>query len=239
MGAWLGPALAVIRLWAVLRVQVAWRETLGIAWGWLALGLAVLLAPALGAVPVTATGVMDGAWLGVVWLGVAEFALGTLLGTVAALAAHALIGATTLQAIALRTSPTTWTALVSTIAASLAFGLGLHHTSLLGLGAMFERWPIGRPDLWLDPSLWSIDHVGRAARELSVLGLALATPVVLVVAVVEWTAACMTAGLSALACGPELAGLGRIVLALVALGAAWSAYPESWGSAVAGVLARE
>ena len=225
-----GLALVVVRLWAVLRAQVLWRAAVGPLWPVLAAGLAVAMAP-LVRPPALVPGPDPGEW--VLALGL-ELAAGTAWGIVVSLPANAVIGAGLSAARILRAPPRPLAALAVAVATATALALGLHHPLLEGLVASTEVLPVGDPSAAVALSgaeglTWAI----RGATALTLLGLALATPVLLCAAVVD-------VALGAVAAGPRPAAAvvdpvrrwARAALALVALGASWAAYGEVWARAV-------
>src|SRR5690606_16318714 len=168
--------LATVRLWALLRVQAGWRAAVGPVWEVVALVLAFVLAAPLsqaGAVATLSWGTLA-----------AEAALGTCLGLGLSLGGRAVVGAARWQADAFGVPPRAWTRLGAALAGVAAVGGGLHHAALAGLGHVVELWPLGRPDLWGMGDL-SVLALLDGARALLVLGLALATPVVLVAATAQ------------------------------------------------------
>lgn len=221
-------ALASVRLWALLRVQASWKAVLGRRWEWIAAALAIGLAGIAAAsgrlalVPVDTLGSLAIA-------AVFELALGSALGLAVALLGYALVGAAreAEHNLELRESSTLSTLL---LAASLAVGLslGLHRPLLAGLLGSFDAFALASPRAWMfasDPVTWLIERAAAATG----LALALATPVLLTRTVIElgvgslarpgFEAASLTAAI--------VPGL-RCAAALLALGAAWSAYPEAF-----------
>ncbi|PRQ07011.1 hypothetical protein [Enhygromyxa salina] len=224
-------ALASARVWAVLRVQASWRRLLGPSWVWIAAALAVVVAGLalvrgqLGAPAVSELGVL-GIWLGF------ELLLGSVLGLAVSLPGWALVGAAeqSEHALGLRADAGgSLSALM--IAASLAAGLslGLHAPLLAGLVGLFETFALADPGAWLPATealpAWLIARVAS----ITVLALALATPVLLTQALVQVCVVSLGRGGAeptdlVAAVAPAL----RLAAALVALGAAWSAYPEAF-----------
>lgn len=224
--AWGGLALVVLRVWAILRMQVMWHRIAPITWPWLAPGIAVMLAPlvtARTAVPAVAIGSPD-----FVAAAVLELGLGTVIGAVASLPGHALLGGATMQAGLLSSSSRPFVALVSAIAAAAAFGVGVHHAAIEALAQGVSRWPLGsappRGALGLATLLEALDA-------LLVLALAFATPVALVIAVVDVVTASVGRTPSSAMLARIVGSLGRTALALVALGASWDADPAAWARA--------
>jgi hypothetical protein len=226
-------ALASARVWAMLRVQASWRHAIGASWTWIAAALAVLIAGlALTRGQLGALAVDDIYVLGL-WLGF-ELLLGSVVGLAVSLPGWALIGAAdeSEAALELRADPDasgSLSALLVTASLAAGLSLNLHAPLCAGLLGLFDRFALARPREWL-PTLaqlpsWLIEQVAG----ISVLALALATPVLLTRALVQVCSISLGRGsvepadlLAALAPGLRLAA------ALVALGAAWSAYPEAF-----------
>jgi flagellar biosynthesis protein FliR len=227
-------ALASARLWACLRVQASWRQAIGTSWEWIA-----------GAV---AASVASVAWLGarldvtsmavdtlVIALGF-ELLLGSVLGLAISLPGWALVGAARESEAGLGVRGLEGEAASGSVArllvtASLAagLGLGLHAPLLAALLGTFERFPLARPSAWL-PALvelpaWLIDQCAA----FTVLALALATPVLLTRALVSLCVASLARRRGAAEALLAVLAPGlRLGAALVALGAAWAAYPEAF-----------
>ncbi|KIG15772.1 hypothetical protein DB30_05342 [Enhygromyxa salina] len=229
-----GLALASARVWALLRVQASWRRAIGPTWGWIAAALAVVVAGLAllrgqvgGQVGAPA---VDNPYVLGVWVGF-ELLLGSVVGLAVSLPGWALIGAgeQSEQALGLRgDAGASLSALV--VAASLAAGLslGLHAPLLAGLLGLFDRFALADPGAWL-PTLaalpgWLIQH----AAGITVLALALATPVLLTRAVLQVCVVSLGRGGGGADLVAALAPGLRLAAALVALGAAWSAYPEAF-----------
>jgi type III secretory pathway component EscT len=230
----LGPfALVAVRVFAIVRMQPLWSAALGAAW----IPVAAALAGVLGIVVVTDPGFVAPAdaslvvWVG---LGVLELVLGTVIGALASLPGHALLGAAGASAQLLRTAPRPFVGL--TVGISLTAGLtaGLHRPLIEVLTDSFRWLPAGVPSPWL--STPPVDLLGlllAALDGLLVLGLALVTPALLTTAVARFGVAAMARGPSpshALS-GAFDAWLG-VALALVALGASWAVYPHAWARAM-------
>lgn len=226
-------ALASARVWACLRVQASWRRVVGPSWAWISVVLAVVVAGLalvrgqLAAAPVPDLHVL-GLWLGF------ELLLGSVVGLAVSLSGWALIGAAdeSERGLGLRADADTggsFAALLVTASLAAGLSLGLHAPLCAGLLGLFDRFTLARPDEWL-PALallpgWLLEQV----TGITVLALALATPVLLTRALVQLCVVSLGRGdagsadlLAALAPGLRLAA------ALVALGAAWSAYPEAF-----------
>ncbi|MEZ4450762.1 MAG: hypothetical protein R3B09_14870 [Nannocystaceae bacterium] len=221
-----------VRLFALLGLQVVWQRQLGELWwavsGTLALSLAGALTLAAPPIGEAAASIDVDVWI----RGAAmEATFGGVLGLLAALPGVALLGAAGESPRGLglgRRSPVEPMILAMVLASSL--GLGLHRPLLLGLRELALAHPAGAPfDGALLVELLERGGVALVAAldRLLVVGLALATPVLLTRAVVE---------LGAALCGApegqgELRPLWRWVAvgaALCALGASWAAYPEAW-----------
>ncbi|HLT39498.1 MAG TPA: hypothetical protein VK034_24610 [Enhygromyxa sp.] len=220
--------LASARIWALLRVQASWRAALGRRWEWIAATLAVCVAMLLATTGRLAPLERPG-WSDFVVALAFELALGSVIGLAVSLPGWALVGAAmqSEHGLELRGSGTLTTLL---IAASLAAGLslGLHRPLLVSLLASFDRFALARAWEWLsvaEPGPWWIEQLVT----FTTLALALATPVLLTRTLVELGAASLArAGAGA---GSLLAAIIpglRLAAALVALGAAWSAYPEAF-----------
>jgi len=215
--------LATVRLWALLRVQAGWRAALGPVWEAVALVLAFVLAA-----PVSQAGAVATLSWGTL---AAEAALGTCLGLGLSLGGRAVVGAARWQADAFGVPPRAWTRLGAALAGVAAVGGGLHHAALAGLGHVVELWPLGRPDLWGMGDL-SVLALLDGARALLVLGLALATPVVLVAATAQLALGALAGRRGGLWVAEPLVLAVRALGGLVALAAAWSLEPRSWGDAL-------
>lgn len=227
--AWAASGLLAIRLFGIFAVQPHWRRVVGPWWSAVAVALAVSLAPAL---------LPRGAWLssadGGTWIGLAllELMLGGVVGLLVALPGYALIGALDVSGRSLglhEASSRVTTGLGLAVVLGLGLSLGLHRPLLVGLSSTLDAWPVGRPSAWL----WSApDLLGRAitaARGVLVLALALATPVLLTLAVVDLGTRLLGRGPApAEAMMDALRPWLRTAAALIALGASWSAYPEAW-----------
>jgi hypothetical protein len=116
------------------------------------------------------------------------------------------------------------------VAASLAAGLslGLHRPLLAGLLASFERFELASASAWI-PTLGFGAWLGEQLAMVTVLALALATPVLLTRTLVELAAASLgRTGFEASSLLEVFSPALRLAAALIALGAAWSAYPEAF-----------
>jgi type III secretory pathway component EscT len=231
LGFGVSSTLAAARIWALLRVQASWIALLGSRWELIAAALAVPLA-----VLVTTRGSAPVRWSGE--LGIEQFvfglafelALGTVIGLAASLPGHALVGsaAASEQALDLR-GPSSLAPLLIAASLAVALALGLHRPLLVGLLGSFEQFPLARPQAWLPVAMPGLAWLITQITAVTALALALATPVLL-------TRALIDVGLGSLVVtspDPEplravlMPGL-RLAAALVALGAAWSAYPEAF-----------
>lgn len=237
----LGAALLLgsARIWALLRVQASWRAALGLRWEWIAAAVAVAVAGlALG------RGQLGGAVLElgdpatlVVSLGF-EIVLGSVLGLAVSLPGWALVGAareTELQ-LELRGGgggdgdgggSLATLVIVASLAAGL--GLGLHRPLLAGLLGSFDRFALGRPGAWAPLLEAGTPWLAEQLVAITALALALATPVLLTRVLVEIGAGSLArVGFEAASLSAALTPALRLAGALVALGAAWSAYPEAF-----------
>lgn len=220
--------LASARLWALLRVQASWRAALGRRWEWIAATLAVglaglaLVGGRLSAITTTELGPLAVALA-------FEVALGSVIGLAVSLPGWALVGAAgeSERGLELR-GPSSLAPLLITASLAAGLSLGLHRPLISGLLASFEQFSLATPQAWwpaMTPGAWLIERVAGATG----LALALATPVLLTRTVIEL-------GLASLARASFEAGSLtavitrglRLAAALVALGAAWSAYPEAF-----------
>jgi flagellar biosynthesis protein FliR len=238
--------LAAARLWALLRLQILWRQILGPLWEPASAVLALVLAPLLaggGGAEEGATMVVFSADWSVALL--LELALGGVMGALASLPGHALLGAVAAsgrelglacgregaRSGALRA----WTSLSVALVLAVGLASGLHQPLIEALRASAELWPVGAPNRWgpeiSDPGV--ISATIFAAHDMTLLALALATPVLLSVAVVDLSSRAVGSG--PMASGFLLEAMRpwfRLSLALLALGASWAAFPESWGAAL-------
>jgi len=212
---------AALRLFGLLRTQTLWRAAVGPAWEGVAAALAVCVALVM---PVGAAAtVSTPTWL---LLAACEFLLGSVVGVLLSLPGQALLAAAGQSGDLLNVRG----GLVIVLAvACLAGGMAadLHHPLLLGLQQQLTQWPVGEPARWW-PALAGLEaRVITAAHGYLALAFALMTPVLLSVAVVDLTLRLTIRGV-ATAPGEVLRPWLASVAALVALGAAWAAYPEAW-----------
>lgn len=222
--------LASARVWALLRVQASWRAVLGRRWEWIAAALAVLVGASMIAAGRLAPIEPEGSGPLIVALAF-ELALGSVIGLAVSLPGWALVGAAAQSehALELRGGESgTLSTLI--VAASLAVGLslGLHGPLLASLLASFEQFELASASAWLiAPELgaWLIAQLAM----ITSLALALATPVLLTWTLVELGAASLgRGGFEAASLSSAITPALRLAAALVALGAAWSAYPEAF-----------
>jgi hypothetical protein len=219
--------LASVRIWACLRVQASWRWAIGASWEWIAAAFAIALAVLAWAGGRLGAGVaMDGA--SIVLALVFELLLGSVIGLASSLPGWALLGAAqeSEQGLGWQGESGSFARLL--VAASLAAGLalGLHAPLCAGLLGLFDPFALARPSAWL-PAVSSLPSflIDRSIA-FTLLGLALATPVLLTRMILSLCLASL---------GREThdwldvvtPGL-RLGAGLVALGAAWSAYPEAF-----------
>lgn len=227
-----------IRLWGLLRVQIVWRTMYGASWQVIAGFFAILIAvfwfsgeyvngydeQVLGE---------SGLWRN--WLVIAgfEFLLGSSLGMLLSLPGYAAIGAATQsgQVFGLHSSSSrafVWVHLAMVLIAT--YGLGIHHLILVSLRDSMARWPVGEPQAWAEliyQNSWA--EISSHAHSFGVLALTLVTPVLLTTAVFDLSLRLV--GRHSSLIESLLASLRPwlcFALALIALGAAWSAYPETW-----------
>jgi hypothetical protein len=222
--------LASVRIWACLRVQASWRWAIGVSWEWIAAAFAIAVAVlAWAGGRLGADVAMDGPAIGLAL--VFELLLGTVIGLLISLPGWALVGAAqeSEQALAWQGESGSFARLL--VVASLAAGLalGLHAPLCAGLLGLFDSFALGRPSAWLPGTSALSSYVIDRATAFTLLGLALATPVLLTRMLVWLCLASL---------GRErletqdwfdvlIPGL-RLGAGLVALGAAWSAYPEAF-----------
>lgn len=218
--------LVAARLWALFRLQPAWRLLLGPWWDVVAAGLAAILAlvPAfVGTVGPSAT-----TWTTLALLVLGELLVGTLMGMVASLPAYALIGAATGSAVVLRTPPKPVVALTVALVLAAGLSLGLHHPLITATLDTLVVVPIGEfgPD-----ALRSLDLAGAAATML-VLALSLVTPALLAGVALEISARLIGRGPGPATAATQIAPWLRLAAAMTALGASWSAYVPAWTTAL-------
>lgn len=212
-----------LRLFGLLRMQVMWREALGPVWEAAAAVLAVSVALVL--LPAGGEAVSLGRWAPIA---ACELLLGSVLGGLLSLPGAALLGAAGQSAVGLQLSRTRGLPLLL-IVACLAGGLisGVHRPLLLALRELLALLPVGAPARWLPelPALGS--WLVAAAHACLVLALTFATPVLLTAATLDLGLRLASRGVAAPmleVVRPWLVGAA----ALVALGAAWAAYPAAW-----------
>jgi type III secretory pathway component EscT len=213
-----------LRIFGLLRAQTLWRDAVGPLWEGIAAALAICSALVLlptasaEAVPLTR-------WL---LIGACELLLGSVIGVLLSLPGAALLGAAGQSAAGLQLPRNRGLPLMLTVAC-LAGGLlaGVHRPLLLALRELLGAWPVGAPARWLPglPALAS--WILGAGQACLVLALSFATPVLLSAATLDLGLRLASRGVAA----PLLEVLRPwvvVVAALVALGAAWAAYPEAW-----------
>jgi flagellar biosynthesis protein FliR len=222
--------LASARIWACLRVQASWRVAVGASWEWIAGALAVAIATlAWAGGRLDASGTNDGHAFVVALL--LELLLGSVLGLAISLPGWALVGAAqeSEQALAWQGESGSFARLFVVASLAAGFALGLHAPLCAGLLGLFDRFALAHPSAWLPavaelPSQL-IDH----CVAITLLGLALATPVLLTRMIVSLCLASLgRARLDTQDWQDVLAPGLRLGAGLVALGAAWSAYPEAF-----------
>lgn len=224
LGLW---ALVAIRIFAILRVQPQWRLVIGPWWWAVAAVLALVLAPLATHTPLPELGLLE--WIGLALL---ELLLGTVLGLLVSLTGHALIGAATASGLALglrSPSPRAFVSLCVCLVLALGLATGLHRALIGALVASTKLWPPGSPALWYWSEGEVVAEIIAAAYAMTVLALALATPVLLTAAVADLATRLLGRGSDpAAALSDALRPWLRTAGALIALGASWAAYPEAW-----------
>lgn len=222
--------LASARVWALLRVQASWRVVLGRRWEWIAAALAVFVSTSMLTAGQLTALELEGLASLVIAL-TFELALGSVIGLAVSLPGWALVGAAmqSEHTLELR-EPELGSLARLLITASLAVGLslGLHGPLLASLGASFDHFELASASTWLAaPQLdaWLIEQLAM----ITMLALALATPVLLTCTLIELGIASLGRGsFEATALLGAITPALRLACALVALGAAWSAYPEAF-----------
>jgi len=166
-----------------------------------------------------------GSWI---VIGLCEFLLGSVIGGLVSLPGAALLGAAQQSATSLQVPRGRGLPLLLAIAC-VSGGLmaDLHRPLLVASRELLMLWPVGAPTRWL-PGLvalptWILDsaHTGL------VLALTFATPVLLTTATLDLGLRLATRGVAV----PLLEALRPWLVAaaaLIALGAAWAAYPGAW-----------
>jgi type III secretory pathway component EscT len=212
-----------LRLFGLLRMQVLWRSALGPVWEGVSAALALLLASVLLTRP--GEPVALSSWL---VIAVCEFLLGSVIGGLVSLPGAALLGAAQQSAAALQVPRGRGFPLLLAIAC-VSGGLlaDLHRPLLVAARELLMLWPVGAPDRWL-PAVTSLPPwILDSAHTALVLALTFATPVLL-------TSATLDLGLRLTARGVAVPMMDALrpwlvaAAALIALGAAWAAYPEAW-----------
>jgi type III secretory pathway component EscT len=212
-----------LRLFGLLRMQVLWRSALGPVWEGVSAALALLLASVLLTRP--GESVALGSWI---VIGLCEFLLGSVIGGLISLPGAALLGAAQQSAASLQLPRGRGLPVLLAIAC-VSGGLlaDLHRPLLVALRELLVLWPVGEPGRWspgmavLPPWILASAHTGL------VLALTFATPVLL-------TTATLDLGLRLTARGVAVPLLEVLrpwlvaAAALIALGAAWAAYPGAW-----------
>mgnify|MGYP003592963965 CR=1 FL=1 len=212
-----------LRLFGLLRAQVLWRAALGPAWEAASAALALTLASLLLTSPGPTVAI--GPWL---LVALCEFLLGSVLGCLLSLPGAALLGAANHGAGLLQVPRARGLPLLLAIAC-LAGGLEaeVHRPLLLALRELLTLWPVGAPARWL-PGLAELPPwLVATAHSALTLALTFATPVLLTAATLDLGLRLSTRGVAV----PVLEAVRPWLVcaaALVALGAAWSAYPEAW-----------
>jgi hypothetical protein len=223
-------ALAWVRWFLVLAVAPMLRVGFGArAWS-IAAAMAVVLA--LGDVTLVGADMQPLETVALVVALVAEALLGVVLGVCLSLGAHAVLGAAAVPATLLRLPTGPWLALVASLVLVAGLELGLHHAALRGAGAVQEMFAIGRSVAWLQELDAAATALPRWLAGMTVLGLALATPALLVAAACELGAAAVARGPGAAAALAQAAvATVRLAAVLVALGASWAIDDARWAEA--------
>lgn len=223
-----GTGLLGLRLWALLRQQVLWREVCGPVWEVCALGLAGLVALGLGTTHEFAYA-MSFDLVDWVWLALFEVVFGTVVGALVSLPGHAVLGALEASGAALGTPTATgWRLLGCCVTGLCGLSLGVHRPLLAALVDLQAYWPVGHPQSWLTFSGLGGEVITKAHHGL-LLSLALATPVLLCAAVFDLSQRLLARG-----SGPWQASMEALrpwlmwASAVVALAASWAAYPGAW-----------
>jgi type III secretory pathway component EscT len=215
-----------LRLFGLLRMQVVWRSALGAVWEGVSAALALMLASVLVTRPGEA--VTLSSWL---VIGLCEFLLGSVLGGLISLPGAALLGAAQQSATSLQLWRGRGLPLLLAIAC-LSGGLlaDLHRPLLVALRDLLLSWPVGAPARWI-PGLSELPReIVDSAHGGLVLALTFATPVLLTTATLDLGLRLTTRGVAV----PLIAALRPWLVAaaaMIALGAAWGAYPGAWSRA--------
>jgi len=217
-----------LRLWALLRQQVLWREICGPVWEVCAVGLALVIALGFG-MPTELAYTMDVDITGWLLLALFEILFGTVVGALASLPGHAVLGALDASGTALGAPTATgWRLLGCSITGLCGVSLGVHRPLVAALIDLQFCWPVGHPEWWLSGGGFAGDVISNAHHAL-LLSLALATPVLLCAAVFDLSQRLLTRG-----AGPWMFALETLrpwlmwATALIALAASWAAYPGAW-----------
>ncbi len=221
-----------LRVFAIVRVQPAWRAAFGPAYLPIAAVLAVVVA--LTALPrwSVASELSLTEWGTAAMI---EIVFGTVLGHVFALVGHVVLGNAAAGATVLRVSVGPWSALVIALCGAAALGLGLHRPLVAGLADLAVLAPPGDPMALVSAGAVVTDRLVAVLVAATVVALSLATPVLLPAIAVELTAAALGRGPGAVALfAPALAPLVRMAAVLVALAGAWSIALARWAEAMSG-----
>ncbi len=229
-----------VRLWAILRAQAIPREAVGapVIWEGAALVLAGCLAFGLTATSAETLWVASALDSRLALALLFEFALGSVLGQWASLLGHALLGAAGVSAQVLSTARGTTAGrglvmLLVALTAASTIAMGIHRPLLAAMAESVELWPPGQPARWLSFEAMGLERVVWAARELVVLALALASPVLLCAVLTDGVLRLVGRGPASVAGVVDaLRPWASTALALAALAAAWHAYPEAWTRAL-------
>lgn len=213
-----------LRLFGLLRAQALFRGALGPVWEGVSAALGILLALAL-VWWAPGESVSLARWLPIA---ACEFLLGSVLGGLLSLPGVALLGAAG-QSAAMLYVPRSPALPLLLVVACASGGLlsGVHRPLLLALRDVLALWPVGEPAQWLPASPALLVWLVAAAHACLVLALTLATPVLLSSATLDLGMRLASRGVAvpvAEVMRPWLCSAA----ALVALAAAWAAYPASW-----------
>lgn len=226
--------LASARLFALLRVQAAARMLVGARWELIAAALALVLA-GLAVLAGVRAEPAPGEPLDLLLLVLVELMSGTLIGMLASLPGWALCGAATQseQVLCGESEGEAGSLSLLLVAGSLACGLslGLHRPLLTAAIDGLSSLPLGDPLAWPDAARLALTALPQLLVHATTLALALATPVLLTRLVVTIGVASLgrDSDFDAMLLAAWVPGL-RFAAALLALGAAWTAYPHAWAA---------
>ena len=224
--------LASARVWAVARAQLLWRVAVGPGWtlACVPLSIAVGGSWALAQTPVVrpAVGLVELAALVAF-----ELALGTGLGLLVALPGVALLGGADESGARVGLSGASrspWTGLTARFVLAGTLALGLHRPWFAAVHGVLAAWPVGNPVSWLPGmSALAVHRIAAWIHVTCFLALTFATPVLLVVAIIDLTSRVAETG--GTVAEQLVAGVRpwlRASLSGLVLWASWSAYPHSF-----------